>query len=507
MGSKYLKDINKTIDWDDSEMTEAQAEQLARSMVAQGVQTWGATPEPKAFSADEIVKNSLPQEANANVPKPDTEGVGDWLLRQGKGLMAGATMPGMGVPYSLLNTSQDMLKKVPEFLKGETVSPSENLALHKKNYDEFNQYLDKFKKDAPVASAIGSIAPAITTYQMAAGALKTPLKNTPKALKGLLDVLASGGANTISAQSMDFNPSRAPIDFALGTGGQLATSGLEKLRNVSRKIGGRLIESALKRPKSVIRREMKQGETLGETLYDRNTWRGVFGGTEGLEKQADKGLNLWGDKLKNALEPVKGQAFEKGTIIGELAELKKDYLKLPGRASAVQQIEDLMKEISQKPNFTVGAAQEMKQALQSHRTPNYLRELNPLQAEADMAIARGARKGIEKAAPETGRINKELSVHLRLKNALQDLEAVDKRGSIVNPLSLLGSGIAGTGVGFGTDDPYKGIGAAMSFLAAGTPRGKMGAAKILKSLVDNFTGATRYAAPVASGLSNSVNRN
>lgn len=439
----------------------------------------------------------------------------------GKGLAAGASLPGQAAGASFFKTPVDLVKAQSEggiaplkspiediinTIQGERTSLSDVGGIYKKNYQDYNSRIDEMKEENPIGALFGSIPKSMVEYSLGTkllsalpgiGASDTTSK-LGKVLEFVKKANRGGMANVGIGQSGGLDGDRVSSDYIWGAGGEaggdILAKGADFVKKTGRNIGGRLMESFLRRPRNVIRQEMARGDTLGRELYDQKVW----GTQKSMANQAQEGLETGEDALQSALKGSGRQPINKKFAADELSKLKDFYSQIPGREAEVQKIESMIATVWQGKKMTASEANEVKRAIYKLRGPAYLKDMNPVQADAEKSMARGLKKGIQEIVPSAKGINKNLSTYGRLKDAMGNLEASGQKSNFAKLIPL----VAGTGAGFADQNPVTGLSVALAMMGGGTPLAKSGSARTVRGISDLLQGLlrnSRYVVPAMTG--------
>lgn len=442
---------------------------------------------------DDLPEETLIKIANLP-PEPNTasqgtekkEGVGSYLANllgtYGNAATAGLVNPVAAGASALIDEGLQLGGVTPERSIGES-------------YKYFNkkqkERLGEFQKENPGTTLLTDIAGVISPGGVASRSTalgKGLVKGSglAKKLPFLQNLLGGGLGNAAFGQvaaegdtPLGDRAEDALKDFILGGAFEGVGDLFAKAPAGAEKVGSRLYNSILKRPKKVIIEEGKKGKDLAKELYDR----GLIGGLKRLGNKADEGLSKSEETLQKLLNASDG-AVPQSKVIDEIAGLKSNYEGVLDSSDELAKIDEVVKSLDGAESIPIAEANKVKRRIYDLIQNRGYKGSNPLPVKTDIkkAQARGLKKGIEEVVPEAAGLNKELSVFGRLKDAIEDQSASGQRGNLVKTLSLLGSGALGAGVGFGSKDPTLGALATLGALSFGTPLGKTLSAQTLKQL-------------------------
>ena len=458
---------------------------------------------PSLPTKKEVAKNEV---AKIMTPKTGLEAIdamkpgdSDAWKKSALALATGARFPGTGLAYAQMETNPQFAKDVLSGkMKGkglrDYVISYGNKYLG--NYKRFNRRMEDIRKDAPIASAVGSIAPTIAEYGLGTKALSAPFQgskflepflNMPKvgpALRYLGRGTAGGVVNAAMGQQGGIDPKRLPSDFAWGFAGENFVPTVEPAVNAvyggikkgGRWLGGKLLESVVPRAKAVKMKDLEQGFDFGGELYDRNIW----GRAKGIEKQARKGLTENENKLQSLLEAKSSGIPDKvrsSTVADEMRGVLDDYAGVAGEDAARNTVSSMADEVAAMPDQTVLDANKAKRRIYAIKEKSYVSQAaDPAKGAAQKAQARGLKKEIERIVPESTAINKELKVYGKVLDSLKNKNSTN---SNLLKAGLTRLGLAGALGGYGYQQG--GLEDAIKYgslaIATGTPAARSGAAR------------------------------
>lgn len=412
----------------------------------------------------------------------------------------GRALPGSDLASAF---GQSEVSRIGRTLHGEHTTPKQWFEDFKGNYSRFKAVQDAIESKAPGYALAGSLPPTMAEYFLGTKALTGPMS----AGGGTLGkVLAGGVTNLGVAQGQAPDASRVGTDLAFGAGGELLGAGMGALGKYlmpkAKNYGSRLIESTLRRGDKALQLEKaKTGQVLGEDLFDR----GVFGSHKKMAKVAGERLSSNEAQLQNVLSNTKGKVSAKSVADEVLGELDQ-YSGVAGEAGNVGKVKGIAEEVAAMGDMSARDANVVKRKIYAQLEPKY-NSLNPDSAtiSGQKAQARGIKKEIERLAPESAPINRELSVYGRLDKALKTESAKSFKKNFLSPWNFAAPILGGLGgAGFTGGDGGTGLGTAIGMYALSTPWGRNAIARGLhgahKYALPNMAGV-RYAGPIGSAIS------
>lgn len=386
-------------------------------------------------------KGSFKPLAGVSKPKTGMEEAGDIAAAA---LTGAKSYPGFKTASASVGTALrkplDILKAVlmPDWAKSQQEAKTNVESEFADRYSKQTDIIEGIEKNAPMTSAGADIAMQVPLYLSGEGALTKlfpALKYAAGAgkLNNIASTVGRGGiVNTGVQQALNPDSDRISKDFALGGAGELVGAGAgklaEKVAPSAKAMGSRLYDSLFKRGTKTLEHELASegGETLGKEMYDRGAW----GKLKTLQGEAKAASSKTGGELDELIATKADTTIDNNTRIQELQKLKSKMMGVPSLEGQLSKIDDMILELKDRPSFTsLPEAQAAKKNIYARDEASYLKDVNPISKEVDMAEARALKESVEEPfIGEDGTnpvrdMNKELSYQTRLKDALSKKEA------------------------------------------------------------------------------------
>lgn len=272
-------------------------------------------------------------------------------------------------------------------------------------------------------------------------------------------------------------------DAILGVAGQVAGKVLEPVgtlltKTIPEGLMGNVFKEPLKETRAAIRASMmKDGEVAN--LGTEALKRGEMGSAEQIFTKSAQEIQTLEDSLQTALDGTK-KTISLDKIKEELLPYVVKLKQAGNKADADALIQRIahIEEAAGSSEIPVATANEIKRTLYDEARNAYGKTASE-SIEGIKKIARGFKEQIQKAVPEVVDINKELSYHGRVVDAMTDRIARVGRNEL---LSLKNAGYLATGAAAAPFTGGVSLIPAATAIVGGTTQGMTGTAQALSKI-------------------------